>query len=334
MSGNVFLKSCVAMIAAITLIDSFSSVRSQEVYPSRAITLIVPFPQGGPSHTLGKALASEMSKILRQPVEIKNISGDSGAAGMNTLARSAPDGYTVSIGTTDTNATSHIILKDKVTTSPASFAAVGLIGYAPSIIIARKTLPAKSFTEFLAQAKRERARLKLGYAVAGTSSYRTCLLLMFLAGKMSDYDYFKGAHFRSERLALDDAARDGVDIVCVGAVGAAIEKIRNGELRALVVAGDRRIELLPDVPNSTELGVQGFLANTWYGLFGPKGMPEDALKTLSTALTKALASETVSQSLRELAITAAPAAQAAPAFLDGLVQKEAARFQEILKLAP
>jgi tripartite-type tricarboxylate transporter receptor subunit TctC len=303
---------------------AFALPTSAQTYPDRPITMIVPFAAGGSSDVSARIIAEEMSKVLGQRIVAENVAGAGGATGLTRAARAAPDGYTIFIGNSGTNAAVYW-LHDNLSFTPDSFVPIGLVAKSYSLIAVRKDFPGATLADFVAAAKKAPGTLRLGHAGVGSQNFLICRALQRAAGIDVVLVSYRGAG-----PALNDLMGGHVDGVCDAGTSLA-QPIRAGTVRALAVAAPNRIPTLPDIPTSAEAGLPAFQLQSWNALFAPRGTPPQVIATLNAALRKAAASDFVRNRYTEL--TAAPGEpdELAPEFVTPLVVRDIARFKDLLK---
>src|SRR5437879_3217923 len=264
------MKVPVAFIAFVALA---TPAAAQEAYPTRPITLIVPFAAGGTSDVIARLAAEQMSQALGQRVVNENTAGAGGSTALTRAARATPDGYTIAIGNSGTNAAAYIIYPD-VKYAPEVFAPIGLVAKTLPVIAVKKDFPAATLAEFIAFAKQNPGKVNLGHAGVGSSNYLICRALMQAAGIDVTLVSYRGA-----APALNDAIGGQIDGVC-DAAASVTGAIQGGRLRGLVISSPTRLRTLPEVPTSAEAGLPDFQQQGWNGLFAPKGTPDTLLERL------------------------------------------------------
>jgi tripartite-type tricarboxylate transporter receptor subunit TctC len=297
--------------------------QAQPAYPSKQITLIVPFAAGGTSDVIARLAADEMGRGLDQRFIIENVGGAGGSIGLTRAARAAPDGYTLAIGNTGTNAAVYWTTEN-VQFTPDAFAPIGLIAKTSPVIALRKDFPAKSVADFIDYAKKNPGKISLGHAGVGSSNYLICISFIKAAAIEVSLISYRGA-----APALNDAMGGHVDGVCDAATSVA-GAINGNEVKGLVVSSHARLKNLPDVPAAAEAGVPAFQAEGWNALFAPKGTPEPIIARLNEALRKAVASETMQQRLADLSSLPASGEELTPDYVRQLVPKEVEKYRVLL----
>lgn len=310
------------LLAALVLAPSLPGARAED-YPSRPITLIVPFAAGGTSDVIARLAAEQMGKILGQSVVNENTAGAGGSTALTRLARSTPDGYTIGIGNSGTNAASYSIYKD-LKYRPDDFVPIGLVAKTLPVIAVRKDFPASSLKEFIAYAKANPGKVNLGHAGVGSSNYLICKAFIRAAEMEATLISYRGAS-----LALNDAMAGQIDGVCDAAASLS-GAISGGAVRGLVISSTTRVPALPDVPTAAEADLPGFQLQGWNALFAPKATPEPVIARLNSALMGAVASESFRRRMDELASLPATGEELAPEYVAKLVPAEIEKFKGLL----
>lgn len=293
-------------------------------YPTKNITMIVPFAAGGASDIIARIVGEDLSKQLGQTIIIENVPGAGGSTAFNRFAKAEADGYTIAIGNTGTNAASYTIYPDLKYT-PADFAPVGLIAYTTAIIALKNGFPAKNVAEFIAYAKSKPGEVTLGHAGVGSSNYLICL--SFLKATKIDA---KLVGYRGAGPSMNDVLGGHIDGICNNAAamgGSILEK----KVQGLVVSGDKPLKSLPDVPTALASGIPDFQANGWNAVYVPKGTPSAVVNKLNSALIKVLTDEKLAKKLLDIDSIVPPTAELTPAFLAELTAKEIVKYKDLLK---
>jgi tripartite-type tricarboxylate transporter receptor subunit TctC len=302
-----------------------SAAQAQD-YPSRPITMIVPFPAGGPTDTLGRIMAEGMRQRLGQTIVIENITGAGATLGVGHAAQAAPDGYTLSIG----NWTSHVgsgalypikydLLKD--------FAPVSLLSFAPMLIVGRNDLPANNAKELIAWLK-ARAGTATAASVGAGSAAHVCGL--YFQDKTNTR--FQFVPYRGGAPAMQDLVGGQIDLMCAEA-SQTLSYVRGKRMKAFTVMSHTRWPAMPDIPTTDEIGVPGMYISFWQGLWVPKGTPQEAITRLNAAVVAALADDNVRKRLIDLGQVIAPREQQTPAAFAAFHKAEIEKWWPIIKAA-
>ena len=310
-------------LAIVLLAGMTAGSPAQDAYPSRPITMIVPFAPGGTSDVIARIVSEQMSQIIGQRIVPENIAGAGGSTALTRLSRATPDGYTIGIGNSGTSAAVYWI-HENVTFKPDDFAAVGLIAKTAPIIALKKDFPAKTMAEFVEHLKKNPGKVTLGHAGTGSSNYLICLNFLQAARAEAQLVGYRGA-----APALNDALAGSIDGVCDAATSLQTH-VQAGTIKAMAVATDTRLKSLPDVPTSVEAGLPEFSMQGWNGFFVPKGTPAPVIAKLNETLRKALDSEPVRKRFDDLAASAPPEAERSAEHLGKLVPVEVERYRKLL----
>lgn len=293
-------------------------------FPSRPITLVVPFAAGGPGDTVGRLLANAMSRS--QPVVVENISGAGGNIGATRVARAAPDGYTLLFHQLGMAVSPSLYAKLEYD-ALNDFDYVGLVAFQPNVIVTRPDLPAKTFPEFLAYLRAHAKDLAFANTGPGGASHLCAILFMSTTG----ID-MKSIPYRATSLALNDVLGGQVDLLC-DSVATATPYIEAGKVKAWGVSSKARAAGLPDLPSLAEQGLDGVDMVTWTALYAPKGLPKPVHETLVSLLQGAVTDPTFQASLRKIGSAAWPKEQATPEALSAYLRQEMARWRPIIEKA-
>jgi tripartite-type tricarboxylate transporter receptor subunit TctC len=319
LKGSIVKRALVALLACLA---ALASLVAQAQYPSRPIRFVVPFPTGGATDVMARALGQRLHETLGQPVVVENRAGAAGAIGSEFVAKSAPDGHTLLLGTISTHGTNPAV-NPKLPYDPSrDFTAISLLAHAPLVLLVHPDVPAHSLPEFLRMAKTGRA---IAYGSNGNGSYNHLAVELFrgLANVDLLHVPYKGAGPAIGDLIGGQIKFGAHDIAGVS------PHIKSGRLRALAVASSQRISGL-DVPTVAESGFPSFEVTAWYALFGPPGIPAPILSRLHAAVAKGIASAEMQQVLGN--IGAIPVG-GTPAELDAFVRAELARWTNVAKTA-
>jgi tripartite-type tricarboxylate transporter receptor subunit TctC len=307
---------------ALTALAGIAGVQAQ-TYPSRQITIVVPFPPGGSTDVAGRIMAEKMRPLLGQPVIIENVGGAGGSIAVGRVARAAPDGYTIDIGQWDTHVGSIIyplnydLQKD--------FEPIGLISVNPQLMVARKTLPADDLKGLVAWMKANPG--KTTFVNQNAAAQVSGILLQQLTGTQVQFIPYRGAG-----PAMTDLISGQVDLLVVqGAV--ALPQVRGGTIKAIVNLSPNRSASMPDIPTSDEGGVPGLYMSGWFGFFAPKGTPKDIIDKLNSAMVQVLADPAVRTRFAELGLDVASREQQTPEGLAAFQKAEIEKWWPIIRAA-
>jgi tripartite-type tricarboxylate transporter receptor subunit TctC len=309
-------------LLALVLLGAPTAGHAQS-YPNRAVRLVVPFPAGGPADGLGRVIADQLNKTWGQTVIVENRGGAGGNLGAEVVARAAPDGYTLLL-----NASSHVInasLYDKVPYDPIKdFTPVSEVASYMLVLVVHPSVAATSVKELVAVAKSKPDGLSVANAGIGTPTHLSAVLFAQAADLKLIHVPYRGA-----APASTDLIAGQVPVMFNNPVNA-VPQVKANTLRALAVTGSKRLSLLPDLPTVAESGYPGFETRTWYGLFGPAGLPADIVRKLHVDVERALRIPEVANGLvaQGWDITASP-----PEQFSVVLQSEADRWSAVVKRA-
>jgi tripartite-type tricarboxylate transporter receptor subunit TctC len=312
----------VAIVIAIALVAGVVPMRAQD-YPTRSITVIVPFPAGGASDVVARIISNQMSKILGQPFIIENVSGAGGTVGSARAAAAAPDGYTLLAAAMGSHVAAPVLTPNVKYDPLVDFVPIGITAHSPAVVIARKDFPAQDLNEFVAVLRQQGGALKQAHGGIGASSHMACLLFTEQIGAKPTLVAYRGSG-----PALNDLLGGHVDFMCEQSVSVA-ESVLAGLVKAYVVSAPERLAMLPNVPTAKEAGVD-YEMSVWSGLFAPKGVAPEVTAKLADALDKALDEPVVGETLAKLGGSIPAKAERNPASFDRFVRSEIARWAPIL----
>jgi tripartite-type tricarboxylate transporter receptor subunit TctC len=305
---------------------AIAAIAQPQVYPSRSITVVVPFPAGGPSDVVARIVTEEMGKILGQSMVVENVGGAGGTIGSARVATAQPDGYTLLAGSMGSHVSAPVLTPNVKYDSVRDFRPIGFTAHAPAVIVARKDFPARDLREFVDYLKKNGDGVKQAHGGIGASSHMACLLFTAKAGVKPSLVAYRGTG-----PAMNDLIGGHVDFFCEQAVSVA-PQILAGTIKAYGVSSRERLAILPDVPTAKEAGID-YEMSIWAGIFAPKGTPREITAKLASALDRALDNPGVKKRLADLGGSIPVKADRAPAKFATFVQAEIARWSPILKEA-
>ena len=265
---------------ALVLSSIAISVHAQ--YPNKPIKMVVPFPPGGTTDILARAVAADLQKSLGQPVIVDNKAGAGGNIGSDYVAKSAPDGYTLLMGTVGTHAINVSLYPKMPYDAVKDFSPVSLVAGVPNVLVAAPNYPINSVKDLIDAAKKAPDAVTFASSGRGTSIHLSGELFKQLAGVQMTHIPYKGSS-----AALPDVMSGQVNVMFDNAPSV-MPQIRGGKLKAIAVTSGKRSPALPNVPTIAESGVAGFEASSWFGVLAPAGTPKEIVDKLSLAIAKAL----------------------------------------------
>jgi len=320
--GRSLASGCLAALAGLALMTTQALAQA---YPTRSITMIVPFAAGGPTDVIARIVTGHMAQTLGQTIIIENVVGAGGTTATARAARAANDGYTLITGHMGTHAAS-VPLYPKLAYHPEKdFEPVGLLAGTPILILARKDLTPKDLKEFIAYVKANETMVNAAHAGVGSVSNVSCELLNSVLGIKPI-----GVPFNGTGPAMNALVAGQVDYMCDQIVNA-VPQINGGTIKAYAVATPERNPSLPNFPTTTEAGLPAFQAQAWNAIFASKGTPADVVAKLNAAVVKALDDEGVRKRLLDLGSVIPATADRTPAALGTLVKNEIAKWTPVLK---
>src|SRR3954451_3549290 len=312
--------------AALIALAAVNGVEAQ-TYPSRQVTVIVPFAAGGPADITGRIVADIFARHLGQQFVVENVGGAGGTTGSLPGARAAPDVYTLVSGHMGTHAAAPALYPNLGYDPEKDFEPIGLIAVQPELLAVRKDFPANDLKEFVAYAKANESKLNMGHAGVGSVSYVGCLLLNNAIGIKPNLVPFTGT-----APVMNAILAGQIDYDCDPVLGP-LPHVRAGTVKALAIATKKRSPLLPDVPTSHEQGLPEFDCAPFYAVFAPAGTPKAIVEKLADALNKGLNEEAVQKRLAELGSDIVEPGRRGPKALGDLISSETTRLMPILKAA-
>ncbi|MET0606534.1 MAG: tripartite tricarboxylate transporter substrate-binding protein [Beijerinckiaceae bacterium] len=294
-------------------------------YPTKPITMVVPFAAGGPTDVLGRVVAERIGQTLGQQVIVENVSGAGGMTGSLRVAQAAPDGYQILVGTVGTHAQGQTLYRKPAYNSASDFTPVALLAEVPIVLIVRKDLPVKDFREFVAYAKENQSKMQYGSAGAGSATHLGCVLLNHVLGVNITHVPYRGTG-----PAMQDLQGGRIDYLCE-IITTAKPQIDGGTVKALAIFQKDRSPALPNLPTALEQGTPNLEAYTWNAIFLPKNAPDALVKKLNASLVDALKAPAVKDRLEGLGARIATGDMTTPAYLAKLVKSETEKWAAPIK---
>jgi tripartite-type tricarboxylate transporter receptor subunit TctC len=317
-------KTSIALLslAAIAVSMSFSPSAQAQPFPSKPLRIVVPFPAGGTTDVLARAVAQKLTETLGQPVVVDNRPGAGGNIGAELVAKSPPDGYTLLMGTVGTHAINPGLYPKMPYDHVRDFAPVILVAGVPNVLVVNPSLPVNSVQELIAYAKANPGKLNFASSGNGTSIHLSGELFKTMAGVQIMHVPYKGS-----APALQDMVGGQVQLMFDN-LPSSLALIKGGKLKALAVTSSARAAALPDVPTMAESGLPGFEASSWFGLLAPAGTPQPAIAKLNAEVARWLASP---EAKEKLLAQGAIAAGGTPEDFARHIAAETAKWQKVVK---
>jgi tripartite-type tricarboxylate transporter receptor subunit TctC len=297
-----------------------------QVYPARPITMLVPFPAGGPTDAVGRILGERMRASLGQPVTVENVAGAGGSIGIGRVARAAPDGYTIAVGIWSThvaNAAIYTLQYDVV----KDFEPIALLASAPQLILARNAVPANDLIGLIAWLKANPDRASQGTAGVGSPPHIAGILFQHMTDTR-----FQFVHYRGSAPAVQDLVAGQIDIGNDSPI-TSLPQVRAGSIKAYAVTAKSRLASALDIPTVDEAGLPGFYFSVWFAFFAPKGTPKPIIDKLNVATVEALGAPGVRARFADLGLDLFPREQQTPAALGALQKADIDKWWPIIKAA-
>ncbi|QYY33795.1 tripartite tricarboxylate transporter substrate binding protein (plasmid) [Cupriavidus pinatubonensis] len=314
-----------ASMVALLVAGGYSGLSmAKESWPSRPVQIVTPFPAGGGTDMIARAVAAKLQEQFGQSFIVDNRPGASGIIGTMIVKKAAPDGYQLGLGVTNTHAINQSFFKNLSYDPQKDFQPISLLAKGPHVIVINSKTPAKTLKEYLAWAKTQHG--KLSYASYGNGS--TAHLISEMLNAQNHLDMVH-TPYKGIPPAVTDLLSEQVNML-VSTTSAVLPYVKAGKLRALAIIGESRVPSLPDVPTMKELGFNDYTYSHWYGLYAPAGTPRPIIEKIAGAVQRALASKEIQDAFENAGVT--------PAFLGpdefkAFTRNEAARWAELVRLS-
>src|ERR687894_1066768 len=317
-------RTLLTLAAAFNLV---TAAHAQGTYPTRPITLIVPFAAGGATDVISRIVGDHMSRTLGQQIVVENVAGAGGTTGITRASQAQADGYTIMMGHMGTHGAAPALYPNLKYDPTKDFAPIGLAAGTPILIVARKDFPANDLKGFLDHMKANGQKVNMAHAGVGSVSHSTGIFFNSVIKATPTMVAYRGTG-----PALNDLMANTVDFMTDQIVNVA-PQVQGGNIKALAIATPQRSPVLPNVPTTKEAGLEGYEVSAWNAVFAPKGTPPDVVKKLSDALSNSLDDETTKKRLLDLGGVVPSATERTPEALQKLVESEVARWTPVLKAA-
>ena len=314
-------------IAVAAALATSSTAALAQNWPTRPVTMVVPFAAGGPGDVFGRIIAIRLAEVLGQTVIVENVGAGGGMAGAARVAKATPDGYQFVYGNIGTHAQSQTLYKHRLYNAATDFAPVALVTEASTILTARKTLPVDDLTEFAAYAKANQNKMQFGSGGAASPSHLACLLFNAAIGVNVTH-----IPYRSSGQSIQDTIAGHVDYQCAS-TAVSIPVVESQQVKAIAILSRNRVPALPNLRTAHEQGLVDLDVSTWTGLFLPKATPSAIVQKLNAAVVATMETPSVQQRLGELGATVVAPERRSPEYLQKFVEHEIDRWAAVIKAA-
>lgn len=313
------------LLALLGLLATAGDLAAQ-AYPSRPITVVLPFAAGGPTDTIARVITERMRASLGQPLVIENAPGAAGTTSIGRVVRAAPDGYTLSLGPANSHvyaAAVHALPFDML----KDLEPVALLATNPSVIVAKQAVPAKDLGQLVAWIKENQDKVSAGTSGPGSGTHIGGLLFQNLTGTRFPFVSYRGAG-----PAMQDLVAGQIDVM-FDQISNSLAQVQGSQIKAYAVMASARAAAAPDIPTVDEAGLPGLYMSIWHGLWAPKGTPKEVVDQLNKAVVEALADPAVQKRLADIGQEVAPKAQQTPEALGAYHKAETEKWWPIIKAA-
>jgi tripartite-type tricarboxylate transporter receptor subunit TctC len=322
MRAHGFIRACAVVAVCGAM---WPAATHAQDYPSRPITVVVPFSAGGSFDVVARIIAARMQEIAGQPVVVENVGGGGGTTGVKRVIAAEPDGYTVLFGTIGTHAYNQWIYKKRRYDAVADFTPVTLFSEQPMVLVARKALPVEALPDFAALLKSKGDKLQFGSAGVGSTTHLGCALLNSRIGVTVTHVAYRGGG-----PAMNDLLGGQIDYFC-GNLGGYVPHILAKEVKAIALLAKERSPLMPDLKSAHEQGLTDLNVVTWTALFLPKGAPRPVVDRLLAITQEAMESPDTRKRMLAIGVTGVAPERRSPEYLAAFVVEEIGRWEEPIK---
>jgi tripartite-type tricarboxylate transporter receptor subunit TctC len=312
--------------AAAALLAVIAPAAAQD-WPTRTITLVIPFAPGGGIDASARLQALVLGEILGQTIVVENVGAAAGTVGSGRVAKAAPDGYTFMVGNSGTHVYSQSLYKKRPYDAVTDFEPVGMVTESPRLLVARKGLPVNNLQELIATMKANQAKMQYSSAGVGSGTHLPCALLNHTLGVN-----ITNVPYRGEGPALQDVIADRIDYMCTTIQSGAVQA-KQGTVKGIAVMALKRAAIIPDLATTGEQGLKGVEATVWNGFFFPKGTPKPIVDKMHQAIETMIARPDIRQKLEALGLEILPPEQRTTAYLAQFLKQDIERWGTVIKAA-
>jgi tripartite-type tricarboxylate transporter receptor subunit TctC len=315
------------IIAAAAASIAITGTAAAQDWPTRPITLIVPFAAGGGVDVSARIQAQRMSELLGQSIIVENVGAAAGMAGGQRVAKAPPDGYTFLVGNTGTHAYNQSLYKKPLYNAATDFQPVGLMTESPRALVARKDLPVNNLQELIAYLKANASKAQFGSAGVGSGTHLPCVLFNLAIG--ADVTHIP---YRGEGPVMQDLIGGRIDYMCA-TIQSGAAQAKDGNVKGIAIMAEKRVPIIPDLPTTGEQGLPGVEASVWNAFFLPKGTPDPIVRKLNKAMSDTLEDAAIRKRLQELGLEIVPPERRTPEYLTKFVPEEIERWAKPVREA-
>lgn len=313
------------VFAALVGVVALAGIAAAQQFPSRPLTMVIPFAAGGPTDVLGRVVAAKMTDIIGQQVIVENVGGAGGMLGGDRVARGPADGYQFLLGTVGTQAQGQTLYKKPLYNSVTDFKPVALLATVPIALVVKNDLPVKDLKEFIAYAQANQKKMQFGSAGPGSATHLGCVLLNYVLKLDITHIPYKGTG-----PAMQDLIAGNIDYLCE-IITTAKPQVDGGKVKAIALMNATRSNALPNLPTAKEQGTEGLEAYTWNAIFVHKDTPDSVVQILNKAAIEAVQSDTVKSRLEGLGAQIVTKENSTPDYLGKLLKDEIAKWAPVIK---